>query len=810
MLNPKSDMTANWCPKLSELQAIMQQTKPWAVQMDRYKRGIDNKSIDVHLSPRFITRLQSIAHGMVQHDVSTNYWNKPSKPVANVDLENFRNAYDGLMDLSMQPQGDLSAVEWVRLVQLAVFKCVLLTVFNEIQELRLRLEASRDETASGNRLQYHQRLAVLARENGTVFYRVSRRIFGMVERLEATRLRRIRKAKLGMSWPIPQEALFNVLLQLPALLNEEMAMYHYPMLCLGEHGRVHRSNLNKCIVEVFKDYLPNWIQPQATVADGPISELSEPRELPALRVINRLDHGNLRGFMETEIVLSQFLNEVEYKQLRYTWLDEPSNLVRLLSLSAMQSAEKNPLAPVFTDEDVANRWRSFMREMREDLFQRIDNMDVTQYAAASYWTAQVCQGLPPNTTASPRLVYEYLTGQQERQKVLKRLANNNTSEQDIAVSAKVLDGALAEIRQLSRDGRRKYLGRILIDFLTLRRDLKLAYKTFEAMDHICIFKDERNLALSRANNLLHEFLLSDEIQEEQRIICHAILKADLRGSSKITTELRAKKLNPATHFSENFFNPITDCLEDFGANKVFVEGDAVILSILEKTGDKYNQTVACACGLGAEILNVVERQNVINRRYGLPDLELGLGIAFVNEEPTFLYDGNRPIMISSAINLADRLSSCAKGLRDAAFAKANRPFRVEVLLPPEGSDATAGAKTDVLRYNVNGIEMDQAAFNKLKTELILRPLYVKIGGQMETLHVGRYPDRADRMHWLVVRESPLHVWEFGEISKYPAPGNRFFYEVVMDQDLIDKIRNKLGSGRGERDSTDSSTFPGTT
>jgi hypothetical protein len=120
-----------------------------------------------------------------------------------------------------------------------------------------------------------------------------------------------------------------------------------------------------------------------------------------------------------------------------------------------------------------------------------------------------------------------------------------------------------------------------------------------------------------------------------------------------------------------------------------------------------------------------------------------------------------------------------------------------VLLPPEGSDATAGAKTDVLRYNVNGIEIDEAAFNHLKIEIALRPLYVKIAGQTETLHVGRYPDRSDRMRWLVVRESPLHVWEWGQISKHPAPGKRTFYEVIVDQDLVDKVRAKLG-GREER------------
>lgn len=807
MLGSKSDSNPIWCPQPPELLALMRPIKPWSIQMDRYNRGIDNKSIDVHLSPKFVANTQRVIQGMVQQDISSHYWSKSSKSaLSTAELEQFRSSYESLMDVAMQPRENPVAIDWTRLIQLAVFKFFIQTIAAELQEVRQRLETSRDDAhASGNRLQYHQRLTILAMEGGSIYYRVSRRLFGVIERIEATRLRRLRKSRLGVSWPVPQDALFNVLLQLRNLLNEEMGMYHYPMLLLGEHGKKHRSNLNFCIIDVFKNYLPTWLQNQTS---NSINADEDTGESSVIRVMNRLDQGNLRGFMETEIVLNQLLHEDEYKQIQYSWLDEPSNLIRLLTLSSSQNQDKSSIAPEFPDEETAKRWRYFMRGIREELFQRIEAMNITQDIIASYWASRVCQSLSPIT--SPRLIYEFLSGQQDKQRVLRRLASSGSQEQDVTAITKALDGAMIEIKQLTPEHKRKFFGRILIDFLTLRRDLKLAYKTFEAMDQISILISEKDLALSRANNLLHEFLLADEQQGENRISCHAILKADLRGSTKITNELRAKKLNPATHFSQNFFNPINVLLEEFGAKKVFVEGDAVILSILENTGSaKGGLIVAWACGLGTEILNIVARHNLVNRRYGLPDLELGLGIAFVNEEPTFLHDGDHPIMISPAINLADRLSSCAKALRNAEFAQMQRPFRVEVLLPPEGSDATAGAKTDVLRYNVNGIEMDEFAFNRLKTEIALRPLYVKISGQTETLHVGRYPDRNDRIRWLVVRESPLHVWEWGQISKHPAPGKRFFYEVVVDPDLIDKIRAKLGN-REERPIVESSASESST
>lgn len=814
VLSSKSDATEDWRPQLAEFLAIMRSTKPWSVQMSRYNRGIDNKSIDVHLSPRFVSSVKAVVRGMIQQDMATHYGgNKSNQPLSTEDVERFRTVYDNLMEMSMQQRdtasSSLAAVDWMRLAQISVFKFLIQAVLLELQELRQRLEASREDAhGSGKRLEYHQQLTILALEGSAISYRVSRRLFGLVERLESTRLRRLRKSLLGVSWPIPQEAIFNVLLHLPNLLNEEMAVHHYPMLCLGTSGKQHRININNCIIDVFKDYLPAWLQPYVQSKNIAEQVATDPDDsgdsVAPLRIINRLDQGNLRGFMETEIVLSQFLTEAEYRKPLNSWLDDPSNLVRLLSLSITQGPDKPPVIPELRSEDAIGRWRNFMRGIREELFRRLENMDIISDVVASYWTSRVCQTLPHNT--SPRLIYEYLAGHQDRQRILRRLAGSGSQSQDLPTITKALDGAIAEIKQLSSSHQRKYLGRILIDFLTLRKDLKLAYKIFEAMDQVSLLTDEKNLALSRANGLLHEFFLAEERQGDQRILCHAVLKADLRGSTKVTTELRAKKLNPATHFSQNFFNPITASLEHFGANKVFVEGDAVILSILEKTGDpKSGRIVAWACGLGAEILDVVARHNITNRRYDLPELELGIGITFVNEEPTYLHDGDHPIMISPAINLADRLSSCAKVLRDAPFTRTGRPFRVEVLVPPEGSDATAGAKTDVLRYNVNGIEMDEAAFAKLKTELPLRPLFLKVGGKIETLHVGRYPDHSDRMHWLVVRESPLHIWEWGEISTQTAPGNKVFYEVVVDEDLINKIRNKLNPKRESQVSE--GTFP---
>ena len=83
--------------------------------------------------------------------------------------------------------------------------------------------------------------------------------------------------------------------------------------------------------------------------------------------------------------------------------------------------------------------------------------------------------------------------------------------------------------------------------------------------------------------------------------------------------------------------------------------------------------VSRACVLAWEILEPGARlQRTAFERSGLPQMELGLGIAFHRDSaPLYLMDGDHRIMISrNAINESDRpLSSC----NSASCARTSRP-----------------------------------------------------------------------------------------------------------------------------------------
>ena len=386
-------------------------------------------------------------------------------------------------------------------------------------------------------------------------------------------------------------------------------------------------------------------------------------------------------------------------------------------------------------------------------------------------------------------VYDYLSGESSRKDLGRRLQTLPGVEDGRAL-VRVIDEKVQAATDRGRHAEERMMARFAADLVAHRFDLKLAVWAYNGMNSLRLLHDERKISMSAANGLLQDFRHNAE-EGEQTVIGHVVLKADVRGSTEITAQMRARNLNPAAYFSRNLYDPITRQLKAFGAQKVFVEGDAVILSLMEYEGQpRAHLAVARACGLAHRILQVVEAKNAESRELGLPELGLGIGIAYSNEAPTYLYDEGHQIMISPAINRADRLSSCHSGLRKVLGNRHER--RVVVAAPMQES---AGSKSDhdgLLRYNVNGIELEAAAFFQLGSELKLQPIRLPDHGHggADRYHVGRYLDLQGNSHWLVIRESPIPLWMGDRLLEGDASG-RVYYEVIVDEDVIASAKRRM-------------------
>lgn len=255
--------------------------------------------------------------------------------------------------------------------------------------------------------------------------------------------------------------------------------------------------------------------------------------------------------------------------------------------------------------------------------------------------------------------------------------------------------------------------------------------------------------------------------------------------------MRARRLNPASHFSLNFFDPISEILWNYRAEKVFIEGDAIILSIFENKDTPQGwYSVARACGLAIRILHIVQRYNVKNRENNLPILELGIGICYSPGPPSYLYDGDSKIMISPAINMADRLSSCSKNIRDRL--KYQDPFYnlyVFKNAEEENEDTTDDFS---LRYNVNGIELNEDGFTKLSREINLTKVTFKEGHAKDIqFYAGKVPILNGNYQKLIIREASVFEVDPNTLHKTKET-SRKYYEICANQEIYDFINDFSG------------------
>ena len=786
-MNTRINKLLHRTPEVEEFIAPLRASVAPQVRLNQFQIGIDNQHIDVALSHKFRNALSELSDMMVYEDLVKHGWARMGKSPTNSDFDTFRELYREIMRGALeQVHENASLKDLLQLLHLVLLKMLLESPMEAVARLRSKLQQDADSPAganSGRSLELHERIATLARLEPGIRYRALRRIFKVVMRLESKELRKLRKSVVGRSWTVPKQVLFNPLLHLPDLSSEEYFINHYPILCVDRSGENYFDLTNRIITEVFQNYLPIWtksIDQQDSTDSGLAGNQS-------FQIRNRELHSGFSEFLEGQRLLERSLNEEEFKTFNVSWLDMPANIDVLMRRQTGGESGWFSRGTTTTASPWQNPECEKLQEMLQaEVYKRLERAGITRRAIAAYRTPRLYRQLKGQV--SIKEIYLYLADQLPKRTISKKLVS--TPDKGAAV-IKALDVVLNYIRRMPAAKQQEYATRYLKDFLTFRRDLKLAYYSYQQMSRLRVLKDAESIKLSRDNGSLHEFRLGrDRDDDSQKIKAHVVLKADLRGSTEITHQLVEKRLNPATHFSMNFFGPITKLLERFGAQKVFVEGDALILTVLETGGGGTQaMTVANACGLARKILAVMEAQNSQNRAYDLPKLELGLGIAFCSDAPAYLYDEQRKIMISPAINQADRLSSCSSELRKDTGWRRSRRHRIEVMR----TDANgAGQSAGLLRYNVNGIELDPPAFAKLKSEMVLHKVRLHSrSGEVHHYHVGRFMDRLGSSHWLVIREAPHKRWNQGQLLTPEEGEGETFYEVITDAELVGRVKQKL-------------------
>jgi class 3 adenylate cyclase len=366
------------------------------------------------------------------------------------------------------------------------------------------------------------------------------------------------------------------------------------------------------------------------------------------------------------------------------------------------------------------------------------------------------------------------------------------------LSPNSLYAAVSKVASCRGAERAKVAARFLGDFFHYHRDLRRLETLNAALDSVNLVGNERLQELSRVNATLYEFLLPEEQGEadSDRVLRHVVLKADVRDSTRLTRTMMEKGLNPASYFSLNFYDPVNKLLDKYGAQKVFLEGDAIILAILEREGEP-GLAVSRMCVLAREIIEIVRGYNELMQRSGMPQLELGLGITLQESAPLYLMDGEHQIMISEALNESDRLSSCNKRARKVMEPQAG-PFHVYAFQAAD-IDADGNPEDVTLSFNLSGIRMNEAAFRKLQNEITLEPLKVKLPASLASSDKGEYklfsatvPVDRDIFRKIVVRESRIPRVDAADFS-VKGWTDRLYYEVCTDPGIYAALEKRKGA-----------------
>jgi len=408
---------------------------------------------------------------------------------------------------------------------------------------------------------------------------------------------------------------------------------------------------------------------------------------------------------------------------------------------------------------------------RLDLWTRmLQKENILPHVMASYEAVGL---LGEYARVNPQQLKNALISREECARVEKIIAEGK-------LPADRLHAAIGRVSSARAPERARIAARLLRDLFCYHRDRRGLEAITSGLDSINLISDDKVRELSSLNGMLYEFLPpEDQKAAEDRVLHHVILKADVRDSSILTRSLMEKGMNAASYFSLNFYEPVNKLLAKYGAGKVFLEGDAIIVALLERESEAM-LAVSRACVLAWEILSLVRGYNELLERSGLPQMELGLGIAYQDSAPLYLMDGDHRIMISDAINESDRLSSCNKRVRKnlAPDAGLFRVYRLQL-----SSDADGGSEDITINYNVGGICLSEPAFRKLQQEISLSPWKINFKGkwiddQREFL-VGTVPLANGAFRKIAIRKSRIAQVDVRNFSLLHWT-DRFYFEVCAD------------------------------
>ena len=777
--------------------------------------GVDNIRHDVFLSPKFVQVGRDYLFDLIRQNASNSFLSgiefRSSKPA---DSTAFRKLLSDLLRNSLTTAKHQKHIEIDLLFRLAILK--FLTAELQSQFANVILDGKEYIRKRGEYFERSQqahvikaRLTEMQSARRDVLRLIGQTVAQILVDIEETILAKARRALFGEDYAPFYELLKNRLIFLDGGKDDFYFLEHYVLL--GNYAR--DPDRFEAIDSFLQDFLAQSGVPlpretslnasetnqqpsdQAAKARTELAALEEQRE--ALRRKLERGDGLLNKFLSSnntaELRSSLDAVELQMKELhskleQFTiqaecasspesprhdserklgdYLNEPENARRLFDPNTGDDAE-----------------RAAHARLLAQLISQLEEKELLPHILASYEIRAVASDFCPPVHLQQ--LKKALVSKEEARRVDALLKQVPAKR----LSMKPIEELTKRIRRYSREETQAFVLKFAADFMRLRRDLRDAEHLLACMERINLVASEKARELSRMNNKLYECLLREEARpEHDQVVSHVIIKADVRGSTKMTQDLLSRGLSPASHFSLNLHEPVKRLLDRYSAKKVFIEGDAIVLAIFETEASRaYARPVAKACALSKQILAVCNSYNDQAASSQLPPLEIGIGVAFQGSAPTYWTDGESRIMISKALNLSDRLSGCTK-LAKRMLASQKTLFSIfQFLTAMEGASAEE-LDEFLVRYNMNGIELNDEGFAKLSEEISLETLQTQLEYPWSKEHVVLYYGEVpmgESVEVLVLRKGVAR--ELLPDGKIGRASEHNYYEVCTNPGLYDLV-----------------------
>lgn len=779
--------------------------------------GVDNIHHDVFLSPKFSQVAKDYLFDLVRQHVSGSYLSgiefRSGKPV---DSTAFRKLLTELLQSSLTSAKYQKNIEIDLLFRLALIKFLTTELLNQFANVIL--EGKEYVRKRGEYFERSQqahvikaRLSEMQSARRDVVRLIGQVVAQILVDIEENVIFKARRALFGEECAPHYELLKNRLVFLDGGKDDFFFLENYVLL--GNYARdPDRFEAMDALFQEFLTEVGVEVPQEEGTSEAAKSYKALFAEADHLKqeivTLEEEREQHRRKLERGEGLFNKFLSSTDPAEVRAA-LSDAENRLKFLQgkLDALAPALENARQQVdFISKDYQGKLGDYLNEpenaarlfdscagdeegrarrakLLTQLTERLEEREIIPHILASYEIRPIATDFCPPVHLQQ--LRKALVSKEEAKRVEEMLKQVPAKR----LTMKPLEELNRRMRRYSREDLEGTVLRFAHDFLRLRRDQRDSEHLAMCMERINLITAEKTRELSRLNNKLYECLLKEEARPEQdQVVSHVIIKADVRGSTKMTQDLLARGLSPASHFSLNLHEPVKRLLERYSAKKVFIEGDAIVLAIFETEGSQsYARAVAKACVLSRQILAVCNSYNDRAATTQLPSLEIGIGVAFQGSAPTYWTDGESKIMISKALNLSDRLSGCAK-LAKRMLSNQKTQFSIfQFLTAMEGASAEE-LDEFLVRYNMNGIELNEEGFQKLSEEILLESFATKLdmpwGKEDLTLYYGEVPV-GESIELLVLRKGlAKQLLPDGKIG---GKSDHNYYEVCTSPALYELV-----------------------